>query len=80
MNTFKNFLMTATAALILLTSCTKESAYDCGTIIDGYTEFDSISNRLFFVLRVSYPDITVNEYVSEFTWVSYGPGDEICLY
>ena len=78
----RRFLVYAIALMALismLTSCTKDSIYECGTIIGGYTEFNTAINNYIFYLEVSYPDMIINERVDQKTYESFFVGDEICL-
>ena len=73
------YIIALMALLSMLTSCTKDSIYECGTVIGGHTEFNTAINNYIFYLEVSYPDMIINERVDQKTYESYYNGDTICL-
>ena len=65
--------------LVTFTSCEKDSLYDCGIVVGGYTEYNAVGERFFFYLTVEYPDGIINESVDERSYFSYFVGDPICF-
>lgn len=72
------YIVALMAIVSMLTSCTKESVYDCGTVIGGNVEFNLTINDYIFYLKVDYPDMIVNERVDQKTYESFFVGDRIC--
>ena len=75
----KYWLIMLIVVVLLLSSCQPETEYDCGIVVGGNVEWNQVSFRWLYRLRIAYPDVTRYQYVDEKTYNSYFKNDVVCF-